>query len=211
METPVRPSLQSSPPVITKVGQDFFNVYGSLQRETGRMVPPRKSLGLAASRLFAPYLSILEIREPMVALVRIVGTAIVNRTHIDNTGKDWFELFPAEAREPIWRAFRHMLDTPRGSLVFAKEEYQRSVVIEVLSYPFADGDGRRALSFQRQLKSTSTTSCFAAMRPCGRAKSCPNTCSISAPASALNRRSERARAAARGSSKARARRGCAAG
>ena len=140
METPVRRSFQN-PPVITKVGQDFFNLFGSLQRETGRLVPPRKSLGLAASRTFAPYLSILEIREPKTALVRIVGTAIVSRTHIDNTGKNWFELFPAESIDPIWQAFRHMLDTPRGSLVFAKEEYQRSVVIEVLSFPFADDDG----------------------------------------------------------------------
>lgn len=79
--------------------------------------------------------------EPYVAIVRIVGTAIVNRTHIDNTGKNWFDLFPRNVKEPIWRAFREILDTPQGSLVFAKEEYQRSIMIEVLTFPFADDDG----------------------------------------------------------------------
>ena len=105
------------------------------------LVPPRKGLRLSASRSFAAYLSILEMGEPYVATVRIVGTAIVNRTHIDNTGKNWFDLYPPDAKEPIWAAFRKILDTPQGSLVFATEEYQRSIAIEVLTFPFADEDG----------------------------------------------------------------------
>ncbi|MFZ1989976.1 MAG: hypothetical protein WAW96_09420 [Alphaproteobacteria bacterium] len=128
-------------PKLTAPGRAFYDVYKSLQRENGCLVPPRKSLTLPASKPFAPYLSILEMREPYTAIVRLTGTANVNRTRLDNTGKNWFDMFPAETRADIWGAFRLILDTPRGSLVFAHEEYQRAIAIEVLTFPFADNHG----------------------------------------------------------------------
>ncbi len=128
-------------PQLTGPGQAFYDLFKSLQSETGQLVPPRKSFTLNASKPFAAYLSILEIREPYQAIVRLMGTANVNRTRIDNTGKNWFELFPAEAVPPIWRAFRLILDTPRGSLVFTYEQYDRTIGIEVMTFPFADEKG----------------------------------------------------------------------
>ena len=128
-------------PALTKPGQAFFDAFKTLQRETGAMVPPRKSLTLALSKPFASYLSILEMRDPLVALVRIMGTANVNRTRIDNTGGNWFELFPPDQRPPVSRAFKLILDTPRGSLVFVREKYDREIAIEVLTFPFADDAG----------------------------------------------------------------------
>ena len=128
-------------PKLTRPGQAFFDLFKAIQAESGCLVPLRKSLTLPASKPFAPYLSILEMREPYVAIVRIIGTANVNRTRVDNTGKNWFDMFPAETRPDIWRAFWLILDTPRGSLVFAHEDYERSIGIEVLTFPFADDNG----------------------------------------------------------------------
>ena len=129
-------------PQLTVAGQAFYDLFKSLQRDCGQLVPPRKSLTLAACKPFALYLSILEMREPHVAIVRLTGTANVNRTRIDNTGKNWFEIFAENDRPPIWAAFRRILDTPHGSLVFAREQYERSIAIEVLTFPFADDTGK---------------------------------------------------------------------
>ena len=131
-------------PKLTVAGQAFYDLFKSLQRDCGQLVPPRKSLTLVASKPFAPYLSILELREPHIAIVRLIGTANVNRTRLDNTGKNWFDLFAEKDRPPIWAAFRRILDTPQGSLVFAHEQYQRSIAIEVLTFPFADDTGKSA-------------------------------------------------------------------
>ena len=141
MPAAVRVPAGTPIPKLTAPGQAFLDLFKSLQKQNGCLVPPRKSLTLPASKPFAAYLSILEMHEPYVAIVRLIGTANVNRTRLDNTGKNWFDIFPPEARADIWNAFRLILDTPRGSLVYAHEDYERSIAIEVLTFPFADENG----------------------------------------------------------------------
>ena len=106
------------------------------------MVPPRKAFSPAAARSLLPYVSIMEIKEPRLALVRLVGTAIVSRTHIDNTGTNMLDLFPPEIHDLSWTHLRRLMDTPCGSTFLAEERYTgANVLIEVLSFPFADQSG----------------------------------------------------------------------
>jgi len=122
----------------------FLELYQGLQRSTGELVPPRKSFDPAAARALLPYVSIMEIREPRLALVRLVGTAIVNRTHIDNTGRNMLDLLPDEAREWSWSHFRRLLDTPCGCTFVSREDFEfASVFVEIVSFPMADTDGTR--------------------------------------------------------------------
>ncbi len=73
---------------------------------------------------------------------RLVGTAIVNRTRIDNTGRNMMEILPAEMRDWSWQHFNRMISTPCGSTFLSKEDYEHvSALIEVVSFPLADGDG----------------------------------------------------------------------
>ena len=117
----------------------FAALYRGLQDQTGELVPPRKAFSPSAARAFLPYVSIFEIHEPRLALVRLVGTAIVSRTHIDNTGRNMLDLFPREARDWSWGHFRRVLDTPCGCTFLSQEDYEHaSVLIEIVSFPFSD-------------------------------------------------------------------------
>jgi len=120
----------------------FAEHYASLQRDTGRAVPPRKAFDPSRARTLLPYLSILEIKEPKLALVRLVGTAIVNRTRIDNTGRNLLDMLPEQSRDWSWGHFKRITETPCGSTFLSKEDYEHvSLWIEVVSFPLADVEG----------------------------------------------------------------------
>jgi len=120
----------------------FAAHYASLQRDTGLVVPPRKAFNPAKARALLPYVSLLEIKEPKLALVRLVGTAIVNRTRIDNTGRNLLDMLPEQSRDWSWGHFKRLTDTPCGSTFLSKEDYEHvSLWIEVVSFPLADMDG----------------------------------------------------------------------
>jgi len=121
----------------------FTELYRGLQLQTGQIVPPRKMFSPAEARSLLPYVSIMEIKEPGLALVRLVGTAIVNRTRIDNTGRNMLDLFPPETRGWSWDHFRRLLDTPCGCTFLSREDYENArVLVEVASFPLADQDGK---------------------------------------------------------------------
>jgi len=84
----------------------FCAYFRTLQEETGRLVPPRKAFTPTLARPLLPYLSILEVKSPELLLVRLVGTAIVNRTHFDNTGGNITVTFVAaeSTKEITWSA-----------------------------------------------------------------------------------------------------------
>jgi PAS domain len=106
-------------------------------------VPPRRTFNPASARAVLPYVSMIEIKEPRIAQVRLVGTAIVNRTRIDNTGSNMMDLLPPETQEWSWNHFRRLLETPCGCTFLAQEDYERtSVLIEIVSFPLADQDNR---------------------------------------------------------------------
>ncbi|MFZ1990520.1 MAG: PAS domain-containing protein [Alphaproteobacteria bacterium] len=120
----------------------FAEHYASLQRDTGLTVPPRKTFDPSNARALLPYLSIIEIKEPKLALVRLVGTAIVNRTRIDNTGRNLLDMLPEQSRDWSWGHFKRITDTPCGSTFLSKEDYADvSLWIEVVSFPLADAEG----------------------------------------------------------------------
>jgi len=129
------------PTLLTEPNQRFFEAFCRLRRSTSSLVPPRKSLTLSVARRFAAHLAIIEAREPMTAHVRLVGTAIVQRTGIDNTGKNWLDLFSPEAREFVWQRIRRLCDTPLGVRALIREQHTYPVIIETLNLPFARDDG----------------------------------------------------------------------
>jgi len=130
----------------TREAELFCRDYRRLQLETGQIVPPRKAFTPATARAPLPYLSILEFKSPQLLLVKLVGTAIVNRTRIDNTGRNMLDLMPPELRADAIAGFRELLDTPCGATYISHENYgDVAIPIEILSFPFADAAGRPTL------------------------------------------------------------------
>ena len=120
----------------------FCAYFRTLQEETGRLVPPRKAFTPTLARPLLPYLSILEVKSPELLLVRLVGTAIVNRTHFDNTGGNMLDLMPPAIRQEAVAGFRELLDKPCGATYVSNEDYQNGPIpIEIVSFPFADDEG----------------------------------------------------------------------
>ena len=89
----------------------------------------------------AAYLNLLEIKSPRVATVRILGTAIVNRTQIDNTGRNIFDLYPPERHQPVSEIFQRILQTPCGAVADLVEYLHSPIAIEVVSFPLANAEG----------------------------------------------------------------------
>lgn len=130
-----------APDCRTAQGRQFVELFRTLQSQTGQIAPPRKSLVLTEAAPFAPYLSVLEFQDAEVAIMRIMGTALVNRRKIDHTGKNWFEFFAPEARPWMSRYLQALLSTPCGAANIVSEAFDRSFPIEVVSLPFADAQG----------------------------------------------------------------------
>lgn len=126
----------------TPTGSAFLQTFRTLQNRTSLMVPPRKALTLGVARAFAPYMSILEVVAPMHVVLRIVGTGHVNRTRLENTGKNWFDLAEPAQHQAHWTHFQRILRTPCGCIGHYREKYDRPLLIEAINLPFADDTGR---------------------------------------------------------------------
>ena len=120
----------------------FAEHYAALQRDSGQVVPPRKAFNPSHARALLPYVSLMELKDPKLALVRLVGTAIVNRTRVDSTGRNLLDMLPDQSREWSWDHLKRMTGTPCGSTFLSKEDYEHvSLWVEVVSFPLADTDG----------------------------------------------------------------------
>lgn len=125
----------------TEAGRRFVEAFRALQQQTGRLVPPRKALTLSLARPFASYMSILEVLGPRAAIFRIMGTGHVDRTRVENTGKNWFDLADPASHEHHWLHFQRILNTPCGCIGQYKEKYDKPLLIEAINFPFADSEG----------------------------------------------------------------------
>ena len=126
----------------TQAGARFIEAFRELQERAGRIVPLRKQLTLTIARPFVQYMSILEVLGPRTAIFRIMGTGHVNRTRVENTGKNWFDLADPLSHELHWQHFQRVLNTPCGCLGHYLEKYDRPLLVEAINFPFADNEGR---------------------------------------------------------------------
>ena len=129
-------------PTRTEAGARFIETFRALQQQTCKIMPPRKALTLSVARPFVSYMSILEVFGPMNAVFRIMGTGHVNRTRVDNTGKNWFDLAEPSSHEQHWQHFQRILGTPCGCIGHYLEKYDKALVVEAINLPFADNEGR---------------------------------------------------------------------
>lgn len=125
----------------TSVGRRFAEVFRSLQRRSGLLVPKRRDLTLPLLGSTAAYLNLIEIKSPLVAIVRILGTAIVNRTQVDNTGGNIFDLYPPEFQQPVSEVFQRIVQTPCGAVADLIEGLGSPITVEAVSFPFANSEG----------------------------------------------------------------------
>ena len=132
----------------TTEGARFIETYWALQRHTGKLVPPRQAFNPSLAKSLLPHMGIIEVREPRLALIRLVGTGIVNRTRINNTGRNLMERLPAALRETTWQHLTCMINTPCGSAFLSKEANGYvSALIETVCLPLADTDGTARFIF----------------------------------------------------------------
>ncbi len=130
----------------TPEAAEFFRYYRQLQQQSASLVPPRKLFSPAEARSFLPYVSIVEARTTDSYLVRLMGTALVNRTHSNPTGRTMMETMPEDHWETAKAGFRQMLETPCGATYILNEGYDRAPIpVEILSLPFSNASGVPAL------------------------------------------------------------------
>jgi hypothetical protein len=126
----------------TDEAERFAEAFGALQIKTGCLVPPRRAFNPSAMRTLLPYIALLETQDPETILVRLVGTAVINRGRVDMTGKNVLDFYPDGEREGARQHHFHMLNKPCGSTFFSREEFDAvTTFTEIVNYPLADDSG----------------------------------------------------------------------
>jgi hypothetical protein len=126
----------------TAEGERFAAQFHELQKQTGAIVPPRAAFQPSSMRKLLPYLAMLEVQGPEVILVRLVGTAIINRGRVDMTGKNLLDFYPPAERDWAMRHHLRMLKTPCGSTFLSREDFgDVANYTEIVNYPLADEAG----------------------------------------------------------------------
>ncbi|MFZ1988862.1 MAG: PAS domain-containing protein, partial [Alphaproteobacteria bacterium] len=120
----------------------FAQAFHALQQRTGTLVPSRRAFAPSAVRTLLPYLGLLELQGPDHILVRLVGTAVINRGRVDMTGKNLLDFYPESERDRARRHHLRMLQTPCGSTFLSREEFgPMTTLVEIVNYPLADDAG----------------------------------------------------------------------
>jgi len=128
--------------VTAEAGQ-FAQAFRALQQQTGALVPARRAFAPSAVRSLLPYVALLEMQGPDHIFVRLVGTAVINRSRVDMTGKNLLDFYPESDRDRARRHHIRMLQTPCGSTFLSREEFgSMTSFTEIVNYPLADDAGK---------------------------------------------------------------------
>lgn len=134
--------------VMTAGATRFAEHYSLLQQRAGQVVPRRNSFRPQEAKAFLSRLSILEVVAPDEILVRLSGTANVNRRHVDLTGTNLLDVVPQDRRMETGDFYLKQIQTPCGGYIRSTEIYRNfSWPIEVISFPFADETDRSKFVF----------------------------------------------------------------
>lgn len=127
---------------VTDEASRFAEAFHALQQKTGMLVPSRRAFSPSSMRGLLPYLALLEMQSRDAILVRLVGTAVINRGRVDMTGKNLLDFYPEGERERASRHHTRMLQTPCGSTFLSREEFGPvTTYVEIVNYPLADDAG----------------------------------------------------------------------
>jgi hypothetical protein len=136
-------ALLEPPRFFTAEANRFAEQFRALQQTTGAIVPPRRAFAPSSMRTLLPYLALLELLAPETILVRLVGTAVINRGRVDMTGKNLLDFYPESQRDRARQHHLRMLEMPCGSTFLSREEFGPvTTFVEIVNYPLADDEGK---------------------------------------------------------------------
>jgi len=123
--------------------QGFFNHWKSLR--TGRdIIPTQKDFLDHADPRYAPHTHISELGPDGSMIVRLMGTALVERWGKDKTGEAMGEGQPSDVREALYSNTRLVIATPCGlrSEIELATSSGSEMVIEAVTLPIAVEPGK---------------------------------------------------------------------
>lgn len=127
-----------------KLGEPGFALWSYWSSiRAGSLVPYRKDFDPMAIVRHLPIVSLIERAAPMLWPIRLVGTAIVNRSG-ELTGRNFLELLAPEQRAEQERRLTDLLEHPCGS-VGLRTNVRRSgtgYLVRTVTLPLRGSDGK---------------------------------------------------------------------
>ncbi|MCZ4281273.1 PAS domain-containing protein [Kiloniella laminariae] len=130
--------------------QLFHDYWWRLKESSEQIVPHKSDFNPAAIKPVLPYVLLHDLTIPGKSLLRLVGTAIVDRMGIDATGRDYLDFVSPERRDKAYHHLQTTSSLPCGMRVVIEGRYQsgRVNVSETVGYPLeATGEAPRFMIF----------------------------------------------------------------
>jgi len=107
------------------------------------LIPPRSSFDPADLPSILPGFAVHEFVSPDNILVRLSGSAVVERFGYEMTGKNYLSNFESSRQHKVYDALSRIIDCPCGLLVHVRMFRESGVTIdyEVLGFPFRSEHG----------------------------------------------------------------------
>lgn len=133
----------SDSPFQSKDCRGFFEHWQSL-RADGSILPSQKDFLDNADPRYAPFTHISEVDDAGVMIVRLMGTALVERWGKDKTGEAMAADQPEEVREALYGNTRKVISTPCGlrSEIELAGSSGSEMIIEAITLPIGVEPGR---------------------------------------------------------------------
>ncbi|WP_020590517.1 PAS domain-containing protein [Kiloniella laminariae] len=130
--------------------QQFHDYWWRLNESSGQAVPYKADFNPAEIKPVLPYVLLHDLATPGKSLLRLVGTAIVDRMGINATGRDYLDFVSQERRDKAYRHLQTTSSLPCGMRVVIEGRYLsgRVNVSETVGYPLeAAGGASRYMIF----------------------------------------------------------------
>ena len=138
----IRQSFSEALAVAPPHGVRLMAYWQSLIPDGGGL-PRRDALDPAKIVDILPNFALMERTDPATILVRLIGTASVNRIGFDPTGRNILDIHVYSNRERLRRQLSLLLDRPCGQIIAVRQTYTsgRDLDLDICRLPLADRSG----------------------------------------------------------------------
>jgi hypothetical protein len=138
--------MQTSPTlpdlgICSPAARTYAAYWGALPKDN--LIPSRTSFDPADLPAILPGFAVHEFLSPNNILVRLCGSAVVERFGYEMTGKNYLSHFRAPRQPEVYEALSKVIDCPCGLLVHIRMFRESGITIdyEVLGFPFRNEQG----------------------------------------------------------------------
>lgn len=135
--------------LITEQPSRFHAYWWTLRDGCGDRVPDWTEMDPAAIKPALPFVLLHDLGTPDSSIIRLAGTAMVDRYGFDPTGRNYLDFVSEDRRETAYRELIRTSTHPCGMRVVVEVRYVsgKRTVAESLGYPFTGRNGQPLMMF----------------------------------------------------------------